>query len=519
MVIWGEGNNDNNNSNEIVHFGVYAKNMARFSEVTPSTDFDNALILGSDGSDFSRTFSFQAVVNKLKTIFSVKDHSHPWSAITGKPATFDPAAHNHSWESITGKPTTFTPASHSHTPDEAGAAPAIHNHAWSDIIGKPSSFTPSSHGHPWSNISGAPAGCSIGMPGTGSTGSERFNDGNNIASANFSHAEGGQTIASGTHSHAEGHKTTASGPYSHAEGEYTTASGEYSHAGGRWTVASGKRSTAIGYETIADYFDSFACGSYNRPVAQDSVVGTSYSDSIFYIGASQSSDRSNAFRVTREGKIYANSNYNSSGADYAEYFEWLDENSEGQDRVGYFVTLEGKKIKQAGPGDYILGVVSGNPCIIGNADEDWLGRWLHDGFDRYLREYLEESEELVEIPVELEDAELLAYLRENHIEERDGSYYKKTVTVVDHETPLWRYKQNPAYDPSQTYIERKDRPEWAAVGMMGVLAVWDNGSCQVDGFCQVAQGGIATAAEGYVPGMTWRVIERIAPNIVKIVFR
>lgn len=55
--------------------------------------------------------------------------------------------------------------------------------------------------------------------------------------------------------------------------------------------------------------------------------------------------------------------------------------------------------------------------------------------------------------------------------------------------------------------------------MMGVLAVRDDGTCQVNGFCQVAKGGIATAAEGYVPGMTWRVIERVAENVVKVVFR
>ncbi len=69
------------------------------------------------------------------------------------------------------------------------------------------------------------------------------------------------------------------------------------------------------------------------------------------------------------------------------------------------------------------------------------------------------------------------------------------------------------------YVERKDRPEWSAVGMLGVLSVRDDGSCEINGFCQVAEGGIATKAERYVPGETYRVIERVSESVVKIVFR
>ena len=88
-----------------------------------------------------------------------------------------------------------------------------------------------------------------------------------------------------------------------------------------------------------------------------------------------------------------------------------------------------------------------------------------------------------------------------------------------------RPKLNPEYDHTQKYISRFDRPEWAAVGMIGVLAVYDDGSCQVNGFCKVAAGGIATAADGeytlaegkIIKG--YRVIERVTNNIIKVVFR
>ena len=50
--------------------------------------------------------------------------------------------------------------------------------------------------------------------------------------------------------------------------------------------------------------------------------------------------------------------------------------------------------------------------------------------------------------------------------------------------------------------------------MLGVLNVIDDGSCKVNGFCKVVDGGTATASDtGY------RVIKRVTDNIVKIVFR
>jgi hypothetical protein len=77
-----------------------------------------------------------------------------------------------------------------------------------------------------------------------------------------------------------------------------------------------------------------------------------------------------------------------------------------------------------------------------------------------------------------------------------------------------KYKENPDYDPSIAYIQREDRPEWDAVGMLGVLSIRDDVTCQVNGYCTVSEGGIATSSEtGY------RVIKRVSDNIVKVIFR
>lgn len=304
---------------------------------------------------------------------------------------------------------------------------------------------------------------------------------------NFSSTLGCDTTASGNYSHAEGNGTTANGNCSHAEGTNTYANGSSSHAEGHTTTASGSSSHAEGYSTEAlDY--QHAQGHYNN--TSTAVAGTSSGASTgtaFVIGCGTNSSRKNAFRVTYAGKIFATSSTITAGADYAEFFEWQDSNSNNEDRRGYFVTLDGNKIKIAEPDDYILGIVSGRPAIIGNGDEEWMGRYILDEFGDFITEEFEYEENIID-------------------KETDET---KIVTKIG-----IRYKENPNYDSTLPYIQRDDRPEWDAVGMVGVLSVRDDGTCKVNGFCKVAEGGIATTSEsGY------RVIKRINENIVKVIFR
>jgi len=294
----------------------------------------------------------------------------------------------------------------------------------------------------------------------------------------------------GSNSVALGYNVQAVRPYACALGEGTNAGGRGSLTAGYNTRASGDYSCAIGKGTIANITAAFACGKFN----QNATNGTG----LMFVGYGDSdTSRSNAMKVTTYGDVFALSGFYGSGADYAEYFEWADGNPDGEDRVGYFVTMKGKEIQIANPGDYILGIVSGQPCVIGNGDEDWLGRWLHDEFGRFIRTKVEiPVTELVEVP--------------------GGGFQEVETGEVTYE---WRNVVNPEYDSTRQYIERRDRKEWSAVGMMGVLSVRDDGTCQVDGFCKVAEGGTATAAEKYICGETYRVIERMTGNVVKVVFR
>ena len=106
-------------------------------------------------------------------------------------------------------------------------------------------------------------------------------------------------------------------------------------------------------------------------------------------------------------------------------------------------------------------------------DDQWQGMYLYDNFGRPLWEDVEVPDQTMELP-DPEDPE-------------------KTITqVIIPAHTEHRQKLNPAYDGSQPYLPRTQRPEWDAVGMLGKLVAVDDGTCQVNGWCTVGEGGVAT---------------------------
>lgn len=216
-----------------------------------------------------------------------------------------------------------------------------------------------------------------------------------------------------------------------------------------------------------------------------------YDDSLFVLGNGKSeSNISNAFRVSKTGSVYGLSAFNSSGADYAEYFEWEDGNPDNEDRRGLFVTLDGEKIRLATSEDeYILGVISASPCLVGDsASEGWQGMYLKDVFGSYLTE-------TVEIPAE--------------IDEETGRELRLAYTTT-------QFVSNPDYDNTQKYVNRESRKEWAPVGFMGKLVVVDDGTCVANSYCKVGENGVATNStekSGY------RVMARLDDTHIKVLVR
>lgn len=313
--------------------------------------------------------------------------------------------------------------------------------------------------------------------------------------------------ASGDYAFANGYNSKATRFYSFVNGIDCEASGDYAFAHGRESIAGGNASVALGYRCNANGNGSIAIGLLNDASSEGSCVigynatSNAYQFSIghntnlttasegtqsgtsgtaFVVGNGSSTTPSNACRITYDGAVVGKQAYRTSGADYAEYFEWADSNAKNEDRIGYFVTFDdGRFIRKANENDYVLGVVSGNPSVLGNHDECWLGQIETDEWGRFV------------------------YVEETGLDELTGDTYEYTT-----------FKINPDYDSSIQYVPRSERPEWDAIGMIGILSVRDDGTCQVNGYCNVANGGIATRSDtGY------RVIERVSDNIVKIILK
>lgn len=310
------------------------------------------------------------------------------------------------------------------------------------------------------------------------------------ASGESSLAGGNWSTATGMSAIALGQKCSAINSSTFACGFNTTASGVGATAGGYANVASGQASHADGRGMTA-LTHQFSIGHYGNvaTATENSEYGVS-TGTAFCIGNGHlAANPSNAFRITGEGKIYATNATVNTGADYAEYFEWADGNPDAEDRVGYFVTFDEEtpeKIRIANETDYILGIVSGMPSVIGNGDECWKQRYILDDFGRYIVETF------------------------NYEDENENG--EKVTKVVS------KWKENPEYNQEEIYIPRDQRKEWSAIGMFGVLSVWDNGTCQVNGFCKCADKGIAVPADKNEAG-AYKVIKRVNENIIKIVLR
>lgn len=308
----------------------------------------------------------------------------------------------------------------------------------------------------------------------------------NIASGRGACAVGSSTTASGSQSFTANNYTSATASYSSAFGNRTTAGvtggfaiGSYSNANGLYAFAAGHRTEAWQYQTVLGKFNATAYGP---------TITSSTSGNPLVIGKGTStSARANCFRIETNGAVYATGNFNSSGADYAEYFEWLDGNPEDEDRRGLFVTLDGEKVCIANAGDdYILGVISANASVIGDSHEDqWNGMYMCDVYGSPILEWVEE-------PAVIDD---------------DGN-------VIQESYMTQTQKLNPDYDHTKSYTPRSQRKEWAVVGLMGKLIVRDDGTCQVNSYCSVSDGGIATSSDtGY------RVLSRIDGTHIKILMK
>jgi hypothetical protein len=199
--------------------------------------------------------------------------------------------------------------------------------------------------------------------------------------------------------------------------------------------------------------------------------------------------------VSSKGAGWFASTVTSTGADYAEYFEWADGNPDAEDRIGMVVTLEGEKIRPAAAGDDVLGIITGTALVLGdNAAYEWKDKYITDDYGRIV--YDDPVEEFVEYT--------------EYVDPDDASTWKNVREFTGfHVYP----KMNPNYDPSQEYIGRETRKEWSAVGLLGKLHANDDGTCVVGGYAVVGEDGILTSS---AERTNMRIMKRISDHIILV---
>ena len=223
--------------------------------------------------------------------------------------------------------------------------------------------------------------------------------------------------------------------------------------------ALGDGSHTEGLNTVAASAYQHAQGKYN--------VEDSANKYAHIVGGGAKDSHSNIHTLEWTGKAtYTGAVASSTGADYAEYFEWEDGNPNNEDRVGLLVTIQGEKIRLANMGEEILGVVSGTAAVIGDTAEwEWQEKYLKDKFGRVIWE-----------PVE------------QFIEQYNDETGETEAISVGF---MPQRKLNPNYNPEQEYVPRAERKEWDTIGMLGKLHVIDDGSCEVGGYATVGLNGKA----------------------------
>lgn len=269
------------------------------------------------------------------------------------------------------------------------------------------------------------------------------------------------------------------------EGENVFVSGNKNNTegiGGNAFVA-GYRNTVmipnayvLGEGHFVDYSPNVSYPYLNRAFIGQFSEGLNDANNIFVVGNGSCTEpdeetinitRSNAFRTTSTGRSYGALSFAGSGADFCEYFEWKDGNTENADRRGLFVSFDGEKIKLADAGDDVLGIVSATPCFCGDiASENWHEKYLKDVFGQRLTE-------IVKVP--------------EKTDEKTG----KTIPAHTEE----RFIINPEYDPKKPYTSREYRKEWSAVGLLGKIVAVDDGTCESGKYCSVSKNGVATISE------------------------
>lgn len=184
--------------------------------------------------------------------------------------------------------------------------------------------------------------------------------------------------------------------------------------------------------------------------------------------------------IKSEGGVIYATNTTVQAADYAEMFP----NADGAAHPpGRLLTRSGKGCKLARRRDRVLGVVSVNPTVLGNADPlSWQGTFLRDEWGAFKRG----------------DVEEVNVVRSKRLGE-DGKQIQEERT--ERRTVNARLR-NPEWERKRKHTPRTQRPdEWTAVGLLGQLRVAVDATVSEGDFVEPGETpGIGTRTRDGEPG-------------------
>jgi hypothetical protein len=357
-------------------------------------------------------------------------------------------------------------------------------------------------------------------------------EGNNTkATGYYSHAEGYNTSANGNYSHAEGCDTSATGFYSHAEGNNTKATGDYSHAEGRNTEtyddcshAEGYNTKANGYCSHAEGYNTSANGGYSHAEGRDT-------------SANGTSSHAEGYNTIANSYQHTSGKYNKEFAAPPSADTQDTDNADAIFVIGYGTSTTRANAFRVSSG----GKCRGASSFTGSgADFAELFEWADGNINNEDRRGLFVTLDGEKIKLANADDDYIgvisgaqAFVGNTSSEEWHGKYLTDvfgtrlsqeveipekideiTGKIITPAHKTTQYIVNPDYNPNESYIMRENRKEWGTVGLLGQVVVVDDGTCVTGGYVKPLINGVGTNSNsGY------RVMKRIDENHIKVLVK
>lgn len=178
-------------------------------------------------------------------------------------------------------------------------------------------------------------------------------------------------------------------------------------------------------------------------------------------------------KLTSAGVLKVDGSVDQNAWDFAEMFEATEEFSKEKIPNGTSVVLENGKIRPANKNEEPFGVISATSGFIGDsggedAGTKWSKKYLRDEFG----EYLKEKAEWWSIK-HLEVKKIQKILGTKEIGGKCGGWVDSGIDVPKEAKITLKERKvlNPNFDENMEYVERKERPEWNIVGLLGKVAI------------------------------------------------